>query len=93
MTEGKSIYTLLPSALFSYIDHIELQYAREAASKAQRWAVRSMWVAIGSIIVQILTSTNEWTFNEVLKIIGAAAAWLASLALIGYIWDKVKNDL
>jgi hypothetical protein len=55
--------------------------------------VISIIIGIISILVQIQTSSKELNWSTFAQIIGGALAWVASLAFVGYIWDKVKSDL
>jgi hypothetical protein len=50
-------YQLLPTALFSYVDYLEIKEARKAADRAHRLSLRaikiSVWSLIGAIAIII----------------------------------------
>ena len=47
-------FALLPSTVFSYIDHMELQEARNNAREARRFSYWAILISILSIMVQII---------------------------------------
>jgi hypothetical protein len=53
----KSKYRLLPSAYFSYIDHLEVIEARNAAKEAKRLSWIAILISIGIGLIQIIIET------------------------------------
>jgi hypothetical protein len=57
--EHQRLVRLLPTALFSYIDHLEIIEARKAATDARRLSLRSMWISSILAAVAILLTVIQ----------------------------------
>jgi hypothetical protein len=42
---------LLPNALFSYVDHVEIIDARKASAEAKRLSLHAIWISMVSLII------------------------------------------
>lgn len=55
---GKPLFSITPSALFSYVDHLEIIEARKAAREAKRLSIAAIIISSILAIAQIVFAIN-----------------------------------